>query len=84
MDVTLDADQPKEATGGPNVCYNPWLEAGFSNGIVSNCMGCHQKAMWPTGVSFSPIQRGRLPATDPIFQGRTKTDFLWSLNFGPR
>lgn len=83
MDVTLDADSPTEPGGGPNVCYNPWLEARFQDGIVSNCMGCHQKALWPQGVPFGPVQRGRLPAGDPIFRDRTKTDFLWSLNFGP-
>jgi hypothetical protein len=48
---------PDSPEGLNVVCYNPYLEAGFSNktfpvtpgqlGIESNCMSCHRTAAWP-------------------------------------
>jgi hypothetical protein len=79
MNTTFDMDAPKASDGGAPVCFNPYLEARFSNGTNSNCMGCHQKAAWPTDGNFLPITRGSLKPDDPILIGKTKTDFLWSL-----
>lgn len=78
MDATLSGDIPKAADDGPNACFNPWLEARFPNGSVSNCLTCHRRAVWPQ-VNFLPVTRGRLADNDPFFKTRTKLDFLWSV-----
>jgi hypothetical protein len=82
MDVAYDMDLPKESDGTPNAVFNPWLEARFDNGVNSNCMTSHQRAVWsqanPIG-SFLPVTRGAVPDNDPIFRNGTKADFLWSL-----
>jgi hypothetical protein len=78
MDATLSGDIPKAADNGPNSCFNPWLEARFPNGTVSNCLTCHRRAVWPA-VSFLPVTRGRLADTNPFFATKTKLDFLWSV-----
>jgi hypothetical protein len=78
MDTTLSGDIPKAGDGGSNVCFNPWLEARFSGGLVSNCLTCHRRSVW-TSVPFLPISRGRLPDDDQFFAGKTKLDFLWSI-----
>lgn len=82
MDVAYDAIYPREMDGTPNAVYNPWLEARFQNGPLSNCMTCHQRASYPrVGVDFLPVTRG-LPdlANDPMFApGRLQTDFMWSI-----
>jgi hypothetical protein len=80
MDAAYSMDTPKESDGKPNAVYNPWLEARFPNGMVSNCMTCHQRAVWP-GVPFLPVTRGAMPADDPFFATRMKTDFMWSMVF---
>jgi hypothetical protein len=78
MDTTFSMDTPREGDGKPNAAFNPWLEARFSNGVLSNCMTCHQRAVWPP-VAFLPVTRGALPAGDPFFANRTRADFLWSV-----
>jgi len=80
MNVTYSADTPKETDGTPNVCFNPWLEARFSGGLTSNCMACHQRAVW-TPESFLPVTRGTIPPNDQFFADKTKADFLWSIVF---
>ena len=80
MDVGYDMDLPKELNGTPKVVFNPWLEARFVNGVNSNCMTCHQRAVWQS-TSFLPVTRGGAPENDPIFRTTTKADFLWSLLF---
>ena len=79
MNTTFDMDKPRGADGGPSICFNPWLEARFPNGMKSNCMACHQKAVWQTDGNFLPITRGSLKPDDAIFIGKTKLDFLWSV-----
>ncbi|MDX0426973.1 hypothetical protein [Sinorhizobium medicae] len=80
MDIAYDMDLPKETNGTPNAVFNPWLEAHFENGVNSNCMTCHQRAIWTEpDATFLPITRGAAPANDPIFRNSTKVDFLWSL-----
>jgi hypothetical protein len=82
MDVAYDMDLPKEADGTPNAAFNPWLEARFDNGVNSNCMTCHQRAVWSQQTpvpEFLPVTRGAAAPDDPIFRNGTKADFLWSL-----
>lgn len=86
MDVAYDTDIPADSSGGAHVCFNPWLEARFgqglkgASGITSNCMTCHQRAVYPDG-SFLPVTRGGLKSDDPLFKDQVKTDFLWSIVF---
>ncbi len=80
MNVAFSGDIPTAADGGPNVCFNPWLEARFVKGMQSNCLTCHQRSVLGNQV-FLPITRGRLADNDPFFAGKTKFDFLWSIAF---
>lgn len=80
---------PDSPEGLNVVCYNPYLEAGFSNatfttpgqlGIESNCMSCHRTAVWPfngNGPYFTG--NGLIKPGDSYFKGTTKTDFVWGL-----
>lgn len=88
MDVSYDMDRPKESDNTPDAVFNPWLEARFVNGVNSNCMTCHQQAVWPIRPptprqpsAFLPITRGVAAVDDPMFKKSTKVDFLWSLLF---
>jgi hypothetical protein len=81
-----DQVTPREHDGSPHIGFNPWLEARFSNGPLTNCMTCHHRASWPRGVDFidpaHPEQQRGLPdaANDPAFApGRLQTDFMWSI-----
>jgi hypothetical protein len=80
-------DTPKEPDGSAHAGFNPWLEARFVNGTVSNCMTCHRRAVFsgqPTDRTFLPVTRGRPPANDPRFKGATTADCLWSIVFETR
>ncbi|MEX2206690.1 MAG: hypothetical protein WEF50_10730 [Myxococcota bacterium] len=82
MDVSYDMSSPEEDNGTPNAVFNPWLEARFPDGVNSNCMTCHQRAVWkPETPNFLPVTRGAASEDDAIFRGGTKADFLWSLLF---
>jgi len=80
MDTAFDMVKPRESDNTADAVMNPWLEARFPNGMVSNCMTCHQRSVWPA-QGFLPVTRGGLQADDPYFQNRTKVDFLWSLAY---
>lgn len=86
MGVTQNADLPVGEDGGPNITFNPYLEAGFAEGTLSNCMGCHQRAGWTAGgpQSVMPVHRGTISDADPKFAGLLRTHFMWSLVFRPR
>lgn len=86
MAVTQSADVPVAEDGGPNVTFNPYLEAGFAEGTRSNCMGCHQRAGWTADgpQSVMPVHRGTISQDDPRFDGLLRTHLLWSLVFRPR
>jgi hypothetical protein len=68
-------------------CYNPYLEAGFDNGVFarpgqlgieSNCMSCHRAAAWGPNANY--VANGVIdPGDAQFFTGNTKTDFLWGL-----
>jgi hypothetical protein len=74
MDATYSTEQP---------CFNPWLEARFPDGLASNCVTCHQRAV-VGAADYLPVTRGRLRADDPYFRGHLATDFLWSVTFESR
>lgn len=80
MATADDQVLPREPDGTPHIGYNPWLEAHFPNGVLSNCMSCHHRASYPV-MGFLPITRGLPdPANDPAFKPRRlQTDFLWSI-----
>jgi len=74
MDATYSTDQP---------CFNPWLEARFPDGLASNCVTCHQRAI-VGAADYLPVTRGRMRDDDPYLAGHVQTDFLWSLAFEAR
>jgi hypothetical protein len=85
MNTTYSMDTPVERDGSPPICFNPWLEAKRTDGIVSNCMGCHQQSVWPTPdpSTFVRVIRGTLwPSNQmnaPLYAGSMRLDFLWSV-----
>jgi len=91
MSATYDLNVPKETDGKPHITFNPYLEAGFPSGVLSNCMNCHNRASWqpnwkttdPFGRIFLPIFRGDPDlSSDPAYaKGQLRTDFLWSIPF---
>lgn len=84
MNASYDMDKPVETNGTPRVVFNPYLEARFLNGVNSNCMTCHRRAVWAKDnpqPAFLPITRGAPKPDDPAFIDATSVDFLWSLLF---
>ena len=82
MSASYDLELPREGDGTAHITFNPWLEAGFRQGILSNCMNCHMRASWqPT--NFLPIFRGKPDlAHDQAYRaGQLRPDLLWSLPF---
>ena len=95
MDVAYDMDVPREHDTSPKVAYNPYLEAGLAEGVHSNCMTCHIRAVLPvkpraaTLYSFGDeveqlqmVVRGSEAATTtylPDFDDRLQLHFVWSL-----
>jgi hypothetical protein len=91
MDTTLSGMTPYERDKGPKICFNPYLETGISNGIISNCVQCHNLAGYGNSQeSARPYELGILGrdrtnlasghAPNPnYFNNFYKTDFLWSL-----
>lgn len=80
-DQTADAEVPAEPDGTPNICFNPWLDAGLmhagqGNGLQSNCVSCHQRAAYPA-IDFARVTRGN--AADQIPATAVKTSMLWSV-----
>lgn len=80
MDVTLSAETPRAPDGGPRIVFNPYLET-FAGGRTSNCVSCHQGAVWTASGAppFLPPTRGRRPDGDPRFRDATRLDFMWSI-----
>jgi hypothetical protein len=84
--VAYHGDTPRAPDGGPHVAFNPYLEAAFSDGLASNCIACHQRAViGPEGPGpVFPVLRGQLSKQDPLYAGKVRLDFLWSLAFETR
>jgi hypothetical protein len=82
MNASFDLNLPREPDNSPLITFNPWLETHFRQGIVSNCMNCHNRASYPP-LNFLPIYRGDPDLQhDPTYAaGRLRTDFLWSVPF---
>lgn len=80
MDVAYSADTPREADGAANAAFNPYVES-FAGGRMSNCMACHQGAVWTAAgpAPFLPPTRGARPPDDPRFRSATRLDFMWSI-----
>ena len=85
MSVSFDTTLPLEPDGSPHVAFNPWLEGriadgGHGNGLVSNCMTCHQRASTAAEYPFL-VTRGRDNLQEPaaVRQGAVTTSSLWSL-----
>jgi hypothetical protein len=80
MDVAYSAQTPREPDGGANIAFNPYLET-FVGGHQSNCLACHQGAVWRRGGAppFLPVTRGARAAGDPRFRDATRLDFMWSI-----
>jgi hypothetical protein len=82
MSASYDLNLPKEGDGTPHISFNPWLEAHFASGVLSNCMNCHHRAALPPPPSFLPIFRGNPDPGDPAYgPNKVRTDFLWSIVF---
>ena len=84
MSTSYDLNLPLESDGKPHIAFNPWLEAGFPSGIVSNCMNCHHRAAARhcLRLGFLPISRGNPDPSDPAYAaGKLRTDYLWSIIF---
>jgi hypothetical protein len=90
MNTAFSMDTPGAKDKGPHIVYNPYIEGKFVNGVVSNCMACHNRSASPPLATTPanlcgalPITRGShnfLP-TSPDRNGRLKLEFLWSLLF---
>jgi hypothetical protein len=80
MDVAYSMETPREQDGAPNIAFNPYIEM-FPAGARSNCMTCHQSAVWtPAGAPpFLPVTRGARRPNDPRFATGTRLDFMWSI-----
>ncbi|WP_040481646.1 hypothetical protein [Luminiphilus syltensis] len=84
-DLTTDPIYPREPDGGPNICFNPWFDAVFTdsgegNGLRANCMSCHLRAGYPA-QGATEVTRGR-PNALPTLPGRLGTQGLWSIAHG--
>lgn len=74
MNTTLSPKTPLDASGGPRICFNPFLEEKFTNGTRSNCMVCHSKAIFGRSPSV-----GAEPAPAGYFDNALRTDFMWTI-----
>jgi hypothetical protein len=51
MNTTMSMVTPRDgADHGPDIIYNPYLEGAVNNGPVSNCLYCHQRAVYRQGA----------------------------------
>ena len=88
MDAVVSSEVPRNQLGpiaNANFKYraifNPYIEAKLPNGTSSNCMTCHQAAMFPQhpvkGPRFIPDKQSLLSPDD--FKDSVQTDFIWSV-----
>lgn len=94
MNATLSRVTPLEfppKSGEPKICFNPYLEETQPNGMVSNCIQCHERAVYSRdkskiaqGIKLGLPWRDGTPAngTAPnphYFDDALQTDFMWSI-----
>ena len=82
MNVAYHGEFPREPDGSPGIAYNPYLESGFSYGVQSNCVSCHQRAVLTKDGEMGevfPLTRGQLAEDDAFFEDKLQLDFVWSL-----
>ncbi|MEW9920650.1 hypothetical protein AB2B41_13620 [Marimonas sp. MJW-29] len=83
-------DVPVAVDGGPATVWNPYIEGKYPDGMRSNCMSCHVRAVYPRldpvieGFDLCgalPVLRGEgsLPLDSPALATRTRLEFLWSI-----
>jgi mono/diheme cytochrome c family protein len=85
--------EPPPQSGGPKICFNPFLEETQFNGVVSNCIQCHRRAAYnpetdkiTEGKDLGLTWRdGKTPAngTQPnphYFDDALRTDYIWSIS----
>jgi hypothetical protein len=64
MNTTMSLTTPADIVDhGPKICFNPYLEGPQSNGPVSNCMFCHQMAVYRS--SGKPAVTNEIAAGHP-------------------
>ena len=75
---------------GPHTVWNPYIEGKYPDGMRSNCMSCHIRAVYPrldpviSGFDLCgalPVVRGdaSLDVDDPALNSRVRLEFLWSI-----
>lgn len=90
MNSGYSRDVPLAVDGGPATVWNPYIEGKYPNGMRSNCMSCHVRAVYPRldpvieGFDLCgalPVLRGEgsLPLDAPALASRTRLEFLWSI-----
>ena len=92
MDISYNINNPKTDQGQPPVAYNPWLELFQLGGTRSQCMACHARAAFGSGViaSFNPTSMATSDAngfnaspngaSDPNFQpGTLSLHRIWTI-----
>jgi hypothetical protein len=79
MDTTLSMETALESDGNPKICFNPWIEAGQSRGVVANCMACHSRATYPPPADVNKFVRGRPDPVKSENNAALGADFLWSI-----
>lgn len=90
METTLSGFTPIEKDGGPKIAFNPYLETKITNGIISNCLQCHDEAAYGSQSTINPYELGILSRDgrtlasgkplDPGYpHGGVRTDFIWSI-----
>ena len=73
-----DADDPKKLP----IAYNPYIELAADHAVDTNCRNCHFRASYPNGQYLAKGGPGPLAVIvpdDPIFKGKLRTDFLWTI-----
>ena len=90
MNSGYSREVPVAIDGGPATVWNPYIEGKYPDGMRSNCMSCHVRAVYPRlepvidGFDMCgalPVLRGdaSLPLNDPVLATRTRLEFLWSI-----
>lgn len=90
MNSGYSREVPLAVDGGPATVWNPYIEGKYPDGMRSNCMSCHVRAVYPRldpvieGFDLCgalPVLRGEgsLPLDSPALASRTRLEFLWSI-----